>query len=461
MRNFIPRLPAARAAVASLSLLIATPFVAPAQSPDEKAELESLRQQVRALDQQLRELSQRVAAREAPAASAAPPAAAPRPVASAGPGGFRLTAPDQHFDLRIRANVQADLRLFFNDAPGLNNDTFLLRRVRPSFEGTVAEKFAFRIMPDFAPANVALLDAYAIYRPSPTVNLLVGKTKSPFDLERLVSQTELLFVELAYPTTLEPNRDVGVQLFGTVADGRLDYAAAVLNSTADNGSSITNPDDRFEFAARLFAHPFAAAKDSPWRGLGLGVAYTQGRKRNSAPAVYRTNAQQSFSTWSANVRESGGHTRFSPQAYFYTGPFGLIGSYVSSAQDLVAGANAATLRQTAWFLAASWVLTGEDATYRGVTPAKNFAPGAGGWGAWEIALRHAVLAIDDDAFPLFANPLTSAREVASTTLGLNWYLNRHVKAVLNYEFSDFTGGPNGAVTSRDEHALLTRLQLRY
>jgi phosphate-selective porin len=62
---------------------------------------------------------------------------------------------------------------------------------------------------------------------------------------------------------------------------------------------------------------------------------------------------------------------------------------------------------------------------------------------------------------VFANPATSATRAQGGTLGLNWFLNRNVKAVLNYEFTSFTRGPAGVVTSSDEHAVLTRVQLSY
>ncbi len=38
----------------------------------------------------------------------------------------------------------------------------------------------------------------------------------------------------------------------------------------------------------------------------------------------------------------------------------------------------------AWQLQGFWVLTGEDGSYRGVKPSRNFDPLAGGWGAWEL-----------------------------------------------------------------------------
>lgn len=107
------------------------------------------------------------------------------------------------------------------------------------------------------------------------------------------------------------------------------------------------------------------------------------------------------------------------------------------------------------------MLTGEDASLRGVSPRQNFSWADGTWGAFEVAARYSELDIDDAAFPTFADPATSASQVSSVTLGANWYLNRAIKLSLNYEYSDFDGGSAAAVTSRDEHAILSRVQLNY
>ena len=71
------------------------------------------------------------------------------------------------------------------------------------------------------------------------------------------------------------------------------------------------------------------------------------------------------------------------------------------------------------------------------------------------------LKLDDDTFPLFADPSTSITEAISYTFGLNWYLNRNVKVALNYEHTDFDGGQNRPVTSRDENVILTRAQISF
>ncbi len=108
------------------------------------------------------------------------------------------------------------------------------------------------------------------------------------------------------------------------------------------------------------------------------------------------------------------------------------------------------------------MLTGEDASYRGVAkPANAYQVGGPGWGAFEIAARYGVLEIDEDAFPVFANPNSAASEAASYALGVNWYLNSNVKVALNYTDTRFEGGAAGGTDRNDEKTVFTRLQLAF
>lgn len=380
------------------------------------------------------------------------------PRITAGADGFSISSVDREFELRLRASVQADARWFLGDSRG--TDTFLLRRVRPSLEGNAGWNISFRVMPDLAPEQPSLIDAWANLKVTSGVQIRVGKLKVPFDLERLVSQTDLLFVERGHPSSLGPNRDIGVQLHGRLDEGFADYSIGIFNGVPDGGSSVNDMSGRKELTTRVFVHPFHREPDSFLRRLGLGLAVSHGNKKGETPSGYKTLAQENFFSFRSGVENRGAHLRVSPQGYFYHGPFGLLASWTLSSQELARGLDTARIKNTAWLLAGSWVLTGEDASYRQVSPAKPFDPAEHSWGAFELTARLSGLRIDDDAFPVFAAPESSARRTVGTTLGLNWHLNQNLKVVANFEHATFDGG--ASVGDRpDENAVLTRFQLNF
>jgi phosphate-selective porin OprO/OprP len=139
-----------------------------------------------------------------------------------------------------------------------------------------------------------------------------------------------------------------------------------------------------------------------------------------------------------------------------------MGEYVISDQRVSKGAASADLQNTAWEIATGWVLTGEKASYAGVTPSHPFSlHNGGGWGAWQIVARYEELDVDDTTFPTYANPATSASEARAWAVGLNWWLNKNVREMTSFSRTTFDGGATGAVTVKPEEVFFTRMQLSF
>ena len=64
--------------------------------------------------------------------------------------------------------------------------------------------------------------------------------------------------------------------------------------------------------------------------------------------------------------------------------------------------------------------------------------------------------------PSFATA-ASAHKIRSWGVGANWYLNRNVKLMLDYDQSDFRGGSTaaGQVTAQDEKVIISRIQVSF
>jgi phosphate-selective porin OprO/OprP len=379
----------------------------------------------------------------APAPPKAADAASQKPAAD----GFWIQTESGDSKLRIGGYVQGDARFYLDDSQKLGTDTFLLRRVRPQLQGTLAKRFDFYVMTDFGGGTASIQDAYLDARFASYFRVRAGKFKPPVGLERLQSGANMLFVERAMPTSLVPNRDVGLQVHGEIATGVLAWALAVQTGTTDGGSSDGDSNDGKDVGARLFAQPFKKSQ-GPLRGLGLGISGQTGRQNAVTPAAYKTPGQLNFFSFASGVTIDGTRQRLSPQGYFYLGPFGVLGEYALSSSPLVKeDENDPTLtvrgrvRSSAWQAAASFFLTGETAGFSAVKPAKPFDPGKGQWGALELVARVHQLSVDAKAFDLgLADPKKSARKATAWAVGLNWHLNRNVKYVLDYEQTSFDGG---------------------
>lgn len=402
-------------------------------------------------------LGSAASAQDAPKAAAEP---RPAVVKASEKDGFVIESADGNYRIRLTGYAQLDGRFYTGDDASLATDTFLLRRVRPVLQGTLAKRFDFYLNPDFGGGTATVQDAYLDVRFSGAARLRLGKMKPPVGLERLQSGARLTFQERALPTALVPNRDIGAQLHGELGGGRLGYALGVFNGVVDGGSADSDTGDAKDVAARIFLQPFRKAEKSPLQGLGLGIAGSIGDQRGALPS-YRSGGQLVFFSYLVAAQADGQRTRLAPQASLYSGRVGVLGEWTRSSQHVKAGTARARLASTAWQAAASCVLTGEPASSSGVRPRKPFDPGTGGWGAVELSARVNGLTADEDAFTLgFADATRSARKASAWAVGINWYLNRNVKLVGTYERTAFDGGAR-AGDRPTENALFLRAQLYY
>ena len=168
-----------------------------------------------------------------------------------------------------------------------------------------------------------------------------------------------------------------------------------------------------------------------------------------------------------NAIADGENVRVSPQAYFYKGSLGLIAEYALSEQKISRrGTGSTVLRDTidnsAWQITGNYVLTGELASFKGITPRTNFDLSKGTWGAFEAAGRYGRLDIDDSLFTNgFASPGTSVSEADAWGVGLNWYPHKNARLSLDFEQTVFGGGAPGEEDRRNENVILSRFQLSY
>ncbi len=395
------------------------------------------------------------------------PSPFPRPPFVAGyKNGFTLQSETGDFVLRFTGLVQVDGRFALSDEQNLLTNQFLLRRVRPILQGTVARYFDFYVNPDFGLGTTVLQDAYLDVHFTNKLRVRAGKMKSPFGLERLQSAQNLTFVERAAPTLVAPNRDVGVQVHGELGGGAFSYQVAVLDGVSDGGVLDLDSNDAKDLVGRVFFQPWRTRGSSPLRGLGFGAAGSTGTA-NGPLRGYSSAGQVSVFSYPATVNASGDRRRWSPQGWFYSGPVGLLAEYVEAHHDVqkvetgkptVSG----TLKDSGWEVTASWLVTGEDATYASVKPKNFFVPSAHKWGALQLVARVNRLTLDTTTFSAgFADPTRSVRQATGWGAGLNWIWNSNLKYMLDFERTSFKGGAAAGGDRPAEKSVATRLQLSF
>ncbi len=391
-------------------------------------------------------------------------------VKASGTDGFQIQSADKSFLLKLRLLIQADARSFVSDPDGNLTNAFLIRRARPILEGTVYGFSHFLITPDFASnAKTALFDAYLDIAPWSFAKLRFGKFKPPIGLEHLQSDSNLIFAERGWPSNLVPSRDTGVQFFGDVLNGALAYAIALTNGVGDNNvnttatapvTSDTDTNDGKEGTARIAVKPFKNTEVSALQGFGLGLGASYAKQSGVSPS-YSTPGQVALFAPAATASADGAHVRWAPDVSWYYHSLGVFGEWVQSAQVWRVGSVRSNIVNQAWQAAASYVITGEDASYTGVKPRKPFDPKSGTWGALELAARYQSLYLDPDNFTqAVTTPANSIQRANAYGLGVSWYLNNNVRLTTTYDQTTFDKGRSTG-DRPNEKVVITRWQLAF
>jgi phosphate-selective porin OprO/OprP len=402
------------------------------------------------------------------------------PVVQVSDEGFSLSSPNHDYNIDLGGIIQGDGRFFTSGSDKDVSSTFFLNRVRPILTGSVGKYYNFNITPDFGQGKVTLQDAYLNITYWDYASLRAGKFKAPFDLERLQSDRDLEFSERSEIQNLVPNRDTGFSLHGRLLDGRVFYDAALMNGVPNNTAADTtdlDTNDGKDFVGRIFATPFEIGENEWLKGLGFGFAGTYGDERGTTTSTYKTYGMSTWFSYNKGVTASGLRARLEPQLYYYWRSLGLMAEYAQDSHSLNLFTTAGkapfvklinrtdTFTDTGYFAQASYLLTGEDASYGWVKPRHPFDPRNGWWGGWELAARISNVAAQTRQFQLsFANPSVSAKSATEFALGVNWYLSSNIKWQWDYANTFFDGGAGTTTDVKDrpnESAFESQLQISF
>jgi phosphate-selective porin OprO/OprP len=293
-----------------------------------------------------------------------------------------------------------------------------------------ALEFKFEI--DFA--NVRdILDNWIRFPRIPFVrHIRFGHIKEPFSLERLASITNLTFMEIALPTrAFAAGRNLGAKYDNSLFNDRMTVGAgAFLNtgSFSDLGQAQDEISEAngYNLTGRVTGLPWHIEEDD--RLLHLGLSYSH-QVREDEVNGFRTRPESRLtddrlvdtgSLFPDNI------DLINPELAVVSGPLSFQGEYVHAFTDGVGNP-----QFWGYYAYGSLFLTGEHRNYdvsSGVfsrlAPKNNFRPFQGGWGALELGLRYSFIDLNDEA-------IRGGRE-RNFTAGLNWYLNRNIRFMVNY-----------------------------
>ena len=256
-------------------------------------------------------------------------------------------------------------------------------------------------------------------------DLTIGKTKEPIHLARIMPGDGVLLMERATMDGLIPNRGTGIKLGSYALDRRLTWSVGWFNDWLFTDESFSESDNIF--TGRITGLPVYADEGRRLVHLGLALRYAEAEngtfrfreppEANTAPRYLDTGEFPAKKSRTLNL-EFG----------TVNGSLSFQGEYLKTK---VTSAQAGDPEFTGWYLASSWILTGESRSYfrRGgfffkVAPERPLGGEGGGHGAWELTFRVSNTDLNDGAI--------AGGEFDRWSVGANWYATERWRLEVNY-----------------------------
>jgi phosphate-selective porin OprO/OprP len=346
----------------------------------------------------------------------------------------------------LRFNVMAKLQSDYHNLsadvrrdPDLDEGFDLTRR-RIGIEGVFLKHFEFQVEREIR-RDDPWRDVFVDFQYFTNAQVRSGKFKLPFGMDQLTNPTRLDFVHRSrIGDLLSPGRDIGVAVHGRFWGRGLTYEAGVFQHDGDKARFQENPGADSTGAGRVTGRPFRLLKAQPLRSLELGANLTIGDVPEGLNGLRgRTPFRESFFD---PVYVNGRRVRLGTDMNWTPGPFSVKTELVRVEDERLGqgllGENLPAAVSSGWYLSGTWLATGERKSARVEPRGPLFQ---GGFGALELAARYeemrfgsrgAEIPADDSAasdHPRAAHLVGVTYE--AWTLGINWYLNRWIRAQAN------------------------------
>lgn len=304
------------------------------------------------------------------------------------------------------------------------------RTVRLGVEGTWNQNWAYKAEVQVVGGSAAWEDLILEYRPNDNASIMVGNYKT-LSLENVTSSRYTTFMERgAYNDVLGVGR---VMTVAAKVNGENWTALAAVSGDSINSAdpAVVGNDGGSEQASiqgRVTWAPIVTDQNTLHLGLWA-------RKRDRGDQAGFSYGVRNNTNYGSQFTTSGaigdGDTQVAVEAAWLAGPFSLQGEFANIEIDRTNGLEQSA---TAYYVAASWFVTGEKRNLEvkkgefGRT--KILSPmTAGGPGAIELGIRYDNTDLSD------ITGVATAGEYTAWTAGATWYPFPYVRFMANYSKS--------------------------
>jgi phosphate-selective porin OprO/OprP len=370
--------------------------------------------------------------------------------------GIEYSMDDSEYYLRIGGRIFIDVVKYFEDKNDLGDSGIGVRNFTIDMNGRFTKDWLYRFSwggftsgGRFNGSGAFIDDAYVSYNGFEQVALVFGQHKEPFGLEQLSSSLVSTFMERGLSNALVPGTNLGAS-FSTYHSW-WGLTAGIFAEDLSNASDLSN--QGYGFTGRIHFNP----KHREERVYHLGTSISARDVSGTDSFFYRRRPESGLTDVryvdTGDIFNPEHVYRYNIEAAVLTGPLSIQGEYIGDRNT--SGSGFGDLDFSGWYVFVSWFPTGGNRNYFSKEGIFGYPEISSKYGELELAVRYSTLDLTDRV-------IRGGTE-KNLTLGINWYISRHTRMMLNYIFvdNDLFANADGTLKGNDDpHILQFRFQYR-
>jgi phosphate-selective porin OprO/OprP len=377
-------------------------------------------------------------------------------------GGIKIKSGDQKFAIGGRLMMDYDNMDSGHQTENKSFSDMEWRRTRINIKGSINKHWSYKATYDFnSEKDSANLDeGYIKYDSKKGFYITAGKTKADMMLEQRTSSKWISTIErgllnefnekLTYLVG-KPGDGAGVKLGFYDKDSRMFGSLSVFDAYKNDSS---DNDWILHTTAIVGISPKLGKNNYAHFAASYGSADYEG---NSISPSLRLGVHQGDKVTPFNTSAAGDITIYGLEGAYVDGPLSFQAEYI----DTEVEHNTTGATEYEWdgyYGQISYIFTGETRSYKWKSGKFDKVKPKGGMGALEAVLRYEDVSVtDSNTGTVNANDIDIDRMV----LGLNWYINKSTKFMVNYVSVGLDNLNNPAGNTSDKDSIQTRLQYAF
>lgn len=347
-------------------------------------------------------------------------------------GGLKVSS--DNFTFKVNGRIQLDSTMFQSDDIDLNNGTEV-RRARLAASGTIYD-WKYKLQYDFAGGG-SIKDAFISYTGINHTNITIGNHSEAFGMESATSSKQITFIERSATSELfSLGRGMGMSALKW-GDNWMVNVGVFGQDVNDNNAA----DEELGFNGRFNYAPFMTENNL----FTIGASYSYRKPENQKETRFgvRPSTHQAHTRIVDNKLLLNNYELYGLESVLKLSSLTILAEHIRSSSVIDEFSGNVDFSSSS--ISASYFLTGEERSYtfkggkfKNVTPNQN--------GAWEIGVRYTSVNLND--------AVIKGGTVDLLTLGMNYYFNSNIRAMVNLITAD-----GDEYAAYDVNAISTRLQV--